>query len=630
MRTGKIQFVLLFVISVIFLSGGCGKKENTGLIDTQPVSIKTFNVPPGTGSDVPPNLGGNGFRGEGWSTSINYNSPGDEDAVKGGSITTSVNDFPLTLRNIGKDANTSFNRMVESLLYETLLNLDPVNNNYIPGLATHWQILEDGKTFRFRINPDSRFADGKPVTSEDVIATWKLITNPDILSPYDNILYGNYEMPVAESRYILQVRAKNLDWRNFLYFACALRVLPAHYIGNISGGEYLEKYKYEFIPGSGPYVILKDDISKENFIALRRRNDYWAENQRFSRGLNNFDFIKFEVIRDENLEIEKLKKGEIDILPVFRSSVWQDKLNVEQVEKGYLVKKRIFNQYPGGVSGLVMNMRVPPFNDINVRKAFFFCYNREQFNEKLFSGAYKLMHSFFPSSEYENLNNPHIGFSLDSAKKYLSDAGWSEKNQDGFLVKDGKIFEVELPFVRGMDRYLTIYKEDLRKLGINLNLREIDAGMLGQILNERNFTIAPVSLSGTQVPNPDAFFLSSLADENNNLNYSGIKDANLDELCKKFGFTFDGEERIKILKKIDSIACSYYPVVFGWYASYQRMCFRNKFGYPECGFPRFGSYLSFLQYWYYDPLKNKELVNAIAENDFLQADNSDLKFWGDR
>lgn len=630
MRLGKILNVILFLTAAIILSGGCGGKESAGLIDTKPVSIKTFEIQPGADTQVPPKLGGSGFRGEGWSTNLSYNTSGDENAVKGGSITTSIRDFPLTLRNIGKDANTSFNSMVESVFYETLLNLDPVNNNYVPGLATHWQILEDGKTFRFRINPDARFADGKPVTSEDVIATWKLITNPEILSPYENILFGNYDMPVAESKYIFKVRAKDLDWRNFLYFSCALRILPAHYIGNISGSEYLEKYKYEFIPGSGPYVILNDDISKENYLIIRRRNDYWAENLKFNKGLFNFDLIKFEVVRDENLEIEKLKKGEIDILPVFRSSVWNEKLNVEQVEKGYLVKKRIYNQYPGGVSGLVMNMRIPPFNDISIRKAFAFGYNREQFNERLFSNSYKLINSFYPGSEFENPDNPRIGFSLDSAKKYLMAAGWTEKNNDGFLEKDGRIFEVELPFIKGMDVYLTIYKEDLRKLGINLTLKEVDSGLLEQILNDRNFTIAPVSLSGTQVPNPEAFFLSSLADEKNTLNYPGIKDWNLDELCRRFNFMFNGNERTKIMKKIDSIAYSYYPLVFGWYASYQRMCFLNKFGYPECGFPRFGSYLSFLTYWYYDPLKSAELKNAVKENSYIHPDNSDLKFWGDR
>ena len=43
----------------------------------------------------------------------------------------------------------------------------------------------------FRINPDARWADGKPVTSEDVVATWKLITDQGILSPETNELYKN-------------------------------------------------------------------------------------------------------------------------------------------------------------------------------------------------------------------------------------------------------------------------------------------------------------------------------------------------------------------------------------------------------------------------------------------------------
>jgi len=626
MKNRKI-FILILVTLII---AGCGKKYQDSAMEIQPVSIKVFNVPDGADLKVPPELGGYGFRGEGWETNINYNVIGDKNSFKGGSVVSSIDDFPLTLRHTGKDANTTFNVLVESLAYETLLGLDPVNYRYIPFLATHWQISEDGLTFRFRLNPSARFTDGSPVTTEDVIASYKLYTNPEILAPYVNILFNVFEIPVAESKYILSIKVKNKNWINFLYLTCAMRILPAHYIGNISGSEYLEKYKFDFIPGSGPYVILKEDINKENSIILRKSKDYWAENERFNQGKNNFYLIKFEVNRDQNLEIEKFKKGEIDILSVFRSSVWNEKLNVEQVSKGYIVKKKIFNSFSTGISGLVLNMRNEPFNDINVRKAFTFCYNREVFNEKLFANSYKMINSFFPGTEYENPGNQKIYFNLDSAKKYLNLAGWNEKNNEGFLIKDGKIFEIELPFTKGMERYFSIFKEDLRKLGINLILKEVDEGVREQLINERNFTIIPLTLSSTEFPNPDAFFLSSLADEKNTLNHFGIKEKRLDDLCNLYKITNDHQKRVKILREIDSVAYSNHPMIFGWHASYQRIAFWNKFGYPECGLPKNGTYYDFLTYWYFDPSKNEKLFNALKENKDLPIENTEIKFWGER
>ena len=69
-----------------------------------------------------------------------------------------------------------------------------------------------------------------------------------------------------------------------------------------------------------------------------------------------------------------------------------------------------------------------------------------KFNEKLFYNSYFPIYSFFPGSIYENPNNPKIKFDIDKAQQLLADAGWKEKNSDGYLVKNGRIFEVELPF----------------------------------------------------------------------------------------------------------------------------------------------------------------------------------------
>ena len=52
----------------------------------------------------------------------------------------------------------------------------------IPSLASHWSISKDKMTYKFRINPDARWWDGMPVTSDDVIATWELMMDETILS----------------------------------------------------------------------------------------------------------------------------------------------------------------------------------------------------------------------------------------------------------------------------------------------------------------------------------------------------------------------------------------------------------------------------------------------------------------
>ena len=626
----RIFKLLSFLLISLFIISGCGKNEKPKKkFDTNPVSIKQFDTPPGADPSVPAELGGKGFKGEGWSTKTSYNILGNPKAVKGGSLVMSMKDFPVTLRIIGKDFNSNFNTMAEEMMYESLIGEDPVTGEYTPRLASHWQVAADKMTFKFRINPDARWADGKPVTSEDVIATWRLIVDPGIIDPYFNELYGTYEQPVAESKYIVSVKSKQLNWRQFYYFAYSMKILPAHIIANMSGKDFLDKFQFDFIPGSGAYIVDKNEIKKGQSIMIRRRSDYWGEKEIFAMGLYNFDLVRFEVIPDEAMEFEKFKKGETDILIVNRSQTWSEKFDFDEFNRGVINRRRVFNENPAGTSGLALNMRKEPFNDVRIRKAFAFLYDREKFNDKLFFKAYLPIDSYFPGTEFENPQNPKIRFSIDSAQRLLTEAGWKDKNKDGYLIKDRKIFEIDLPFMKGMDRYLTIYQEDLKKVGIKLNLNEIDGNTIFKLGNERGFKIIPINFAGLRIPNPENSLNSKTADENGTTNWSGIKNPKIDELCAEYDVEFDVGKRVKILKEIDFLATSEYGIAFGWYPPYQRIAFQNKFGFPDGVIARNFDVITVLPYlWFNDPEKALEYDAAVIDKaKVMQKGDEDNKYW---
>jgi hypothetical protein len=63
--------------------------------------------------------------------------------------------------------------------------------------------------------------------------------------------FGKFEKPVAESKYIVSVKSKVLNWRNFLYFS-GMSIYPAHVLKNVDGAAYLKDYNFKLFPGSGP------------------------------------------------------------------------------------------------------------------------------------------------------------------------------------------------------------------------------------------------------------------------------------------------------------------------------------------------------------------------------------------
>jgi microcin C transport system substrate-binding protein len=624
----KINISIIF-LSIIFCNA-CSKKDNFDLrLNTSPVSIKKFkNENNEKERSVPVDLGGIGFDGKDWETHNIGDSVESEKTFKGGKITILIEEPPVTLRPYGKNSNTGFNNECNRLMYESLLQIDELTGDYLPSLATHWKISNDKKTFKFRINPKARWADGKPVTAEDFIATWKLITDEEMLDPYLNQIFKTFEEPIAESKYIISFKSKVEGWRQFLLISTGLMVLPAHYIKDLSGKDFLDKYHFTPIPGSGPYVILEKNINAGQSISIYRRDDYWAENERINNNKFNFDIINFVFSAGELMDYERFIKGEIDILNVNKISSWYTKFNIPEVKRGLILKRRVFNESPKSVYGLCINTKKEPFNDIKIRKAFCYALNRKKIVESLYFNEYELMNSFFAGTVYENPDNPNIGYNLDSASMLLSKSGWKEKNSEGYLVKDGKIFELELPFRKGMDKFLTIYQEDLKKIGINLTLKEIDFGASVRLLEDNNYYLLPVSITFPNVPNPENIYKSGLG---KNSNWAGVEDKRIDELINEYNQEYNPKKRIDILKLIDNFLVEATGYILFWYSPCYHIAFHNYFKYPDYIFNKEGGFESIMDLWSYDKDRIQKYSEAVKnEKTNLDTGRCDSKYWLER
>jgi microcin C transport system substrate-binding protein len=628
MMKNKIRYISHFLlITAIMLTLNCGVKKSTTFIDTKPVSIKQFDTPPGADPNVPADKGGKGFNGEGWTTNSKYNVIGKKDVIKGGKFVSSMPVFPTSFRGFGKDSNYELNEIFSNLMFESLLNIDPIDKTLYPGLATHWKVAQDSVTFTFRLNPDARWADGMPVTSQDFISTYNLLADTTILQPFLNDFAKSFEMPVAESRYIFSIKSKINNWRQ-LHYISTFSILPEHKLKNLSGKDYIEQYQFKYLVGSGPYVIMENDVKKGESITFRRRSDYWAEKEKYNTGKFNFDEITFTVVMDDMLQFEKFKKGELDYYSIKQPELWKTGFDFDYANRNIILRKKIYNNVPLGPTGFALNIREYPFNDIRVRRAFMHLFDKVKLNEKLFDNSYSLFNSYYPNSEYTNPSNPLIGYNYDSAMTLLNEAGWMLNKEKNVLEKDGKKLEVTIPFSKPMDRYLTIYQEDLQKAGIKLNLKETDGTTTFSLGNERKFTIILMAWTGMVFPNPISDLSSESADQNNTNNWSGVKDSRIDSLCKLYDVAYTKQEQINILREIDNIAYTNLALIDGFYKAYRMMAFQNKFGYPDGIIGKYDRYSYIYYYWYIDPDKYQTYKKAINDKN-IQLPKEDIEndYW---
>ena len=625
----RLSFLCMVTISLLLCScgggdeaPGAGTAGSTTSNSNASLNKDDYPVFPDADAGADPAVsaeqGGKGFTGQGWETNTSFDLTGDPRATKGGTIQDHLADFPGTLRTEGPENNSYFNYGVVTMAYETLLGIDTTTLEFIPSLATHWQISEDKMTYRFRLNPNARFSDGTPVTAEDVVATYDFVMDKTLQDPSSQLTYSKFERPVADSKYIVSVKSKVLNWRNFLYFSGDLKIRPAAILKTLNGEKYLKEYNFKLIPGSGPYIIREEDIKKGTSISARRRPDYWNAKARMNVGLYNFDELRFTVVRDERLAFEMFKKGELDYYVVGRAKEWVEDTNFENVQRGLVQKRKIFNSQPWGFSGFAFNSRRAPFDDIRLRKAFTLLVNRPLMIEKLAFNEYVLNTSYWPASIYENPDNPKNPYDPQGAVKLLAEAGWKDRDSQGRLVKNGQPLSVELMYTtKTFEPYLTLYQEDLRKVGITLNLRLVTPETAFKLQNgDRQFQMAYTGWGGLLFPNPETSFHSMLAAEKNNNNITGFKSARADELFKQYDVAFDTKERIRIIREVDGLVANDHQYALLWTGPFTRVLYWNKFGAPKGYLSRTGDAggasggPGLLQMWWADSAKAAELDTA--------------------
>ena len=646
MKTGRldrIPFLTLLLGALLFV--GCGGDDSGGGASVASGEVETFaietpdkfNVPPGADPSVSAEEGGNGFEeiaeGEGWETGVISPEHMDiltsPEATKGGELKFSVTDFPATFRPYGKDENTQVARLIANLAYEPLITVNPITLEFLPVLASHWKVDADGQTYWFRIDPNARFSDGAPVTTEDVLATYNLAVDEKILSPYTNTFYSGFDRPEAISKYIFKTRAKEKGWKNLLYFG-GTSILPAHVIGELDGGQFLEKYQYDMVPGSGPYIVQANDIIKGKMVSMTRRTNYWAEEYPTNEGTNNFDKITMLVVRDERLELEKFKSGETDLYLIAKAQWYEEEFNDDLTKRGLIQVRRIYNDNPQGYSGLVFNMRKPPFDDPKVREAIRYLFNREGLVKNLMYDQYMMTDSYFPGSEYENPNNPKIRYNPEKGVSLLAEAGYTKRNQEGILVHEstGKPLVIEMLIDDAVLRFMTPVQQEWKKHGVKLDFKKVDNPTQFKMVNERNFTMAFQSWGGLLYPNPKSSMHSELADVPNTSNLAGFSDARADELIDMEQTEFDQAKRVEILRELDGILARSNQYALAWHAPFTRVAYWNKFGTPPYYLGKISDWRYIMSGWWVDPAKKKALAEAMKDASIdLGEGERDVKWW---
>ncbi len=557
------------------------------------------------------------------------------DAPKGGEFSTwafgtfdSMSPFILK----GQAASLS------SIMFESLLtgDLDEPDASY-GLLAETVEYPADRSWAVFTLRPEAKFSDGTPVTAEDVVFSFDILLEKGAPS---------YQVTLADIQ-----KAEALDPLKvkFTFRPGASREMPV-----VAGGLPVFSKAYyatrdfaestlEPAIGSGAYMLEKAVPGKT--VIYRKRADYWGKDLPVNVGQENFDTLRVEYYTDYTSAFEGFKGGNYNYREEYSSKVWGSAYDFPALNKGYVVKEQIRDGKPSGTQGFWFNLRRDKFQDPRVREAIGMAFNFEWSNQALFYGIYGRTQSFWensylkaeglPSEAERALLEPLMAdlpgtvltepaftplvskpTQLDrsvirDAGKLLDAAGWTIS--DG-LRKNAKGETLSVVFLndsQAFERIVNPYIENLKRLGIDASLSNIDSAQMTE--REKNFDFDIVTrryvMSMTPGTELAGIFGSKSANVLGSNNIAGLANAAIDALIARIEGAQSRDELNTAVHALDRALRSLHIWVPNWYNAYHNIAYLDVFSRPE-NLPPFG--MGEMSIWWYDKAKEARLKAAGA------------------
>ncbi len=515
-----------------------------------------------------------------WQTNLDDPIFGSPDAIRGGRFRTFMLSFPLTLRLVGPDSNGGFAGYMRANNL-SLVSIHPTTLNPIPELATHWAFDADGKTVYYRLDPDARWSDGKPVIADDYLYTLTFMRSKYIVAPwYTNHFTNVIEEVIKYDDHTIGIRGATVKPQEELLFEYGISPTPEHF--HSLDEQWVRDYNWKIEPNTGPYKICK--IRKGKYIEFCRKQDWWANDKRYNRYRFNPDEVRVKVIRDINIAYQHFVKGELDTFGLVMPSFWHKKARGKMYDNGYIGKIIFYNEVPQPANGIFLNEDDPLFADRKVRYGFAHAMNIDRILRTVLRGDYARLQTMNEGyGDYSNRNIRAREFDLDKAEQYLSEAGWAQRGPDGIRVKNGERFSVRVTYVNPSHTpRLVVLKEEALKAGIELNLQLLDASAGFKQILEKKHQVAWMGWSGGGLaPRYWQFFHSDNAHIPQTNNITNTDDPKMDEMIAAYRLATDKATRVELAQALEQQVHDIGSVIPTFKVPYTREGFWRWIKLPE-------------------------------------------------
>lgn len=399
---------------------------------------------------------------------------------------------------------------------ETLFKLNE-NLELVPWLAESYKFL-DNNTLEVVIKDGINFSSGRKL---DAAAAKECFE--DLLKVHDR---APNDMKIQE----IKADGQNLTFTTTEPNPALLNFLAEPYTALIDMHVGVDTSRN--VSGTGPYKAT--DVS-DSEISLEARDDYWG-------GEVSKKNILVKAITDGDTLTMGLQSGELDATyglpyasyPLFENDNYS--INSVATSRAFFMQLNFDNEL---------------LKDKNIRSAIAMAVDKNGFVNVLLGGHGKVANGPFPMKDSETTN---YSFSPEKSKELLANSGWTDSDNDGYVDKDGKNFELNYLTYPGRSELPILaqsVQSNLKDVGIKLNINSTENYL--EVLKDSNSWDIFASAMVTNPTGNKAYFFDMTALTDASKNRGHYSNSELDELAKTLATTFESEKREEIAQKMSDI-----------------------------------------------------------------------------
>ncbi len=444
---------------------------------------------------------------------------------------------------------------------ERHIRLTPGNPKLLAQKLDDWlPVFEHNPVILFHLRHGVRFHDGVEFTARDVKFTYEAIMDPKNLSPRTSDFEPVKRVEIVDP-YTVRVVYKRL-------FSPAINswtigILPEHLLDKKALEKEMDRRgitgdarktfgmrdsDFNRHPiGTGPFRFVS--WSSDELIRLKRNDDYWDRPPEYKEYF-------YRIIPDMVTQEVEFRTGAIDAYqPQPHQAARYRK------DKNY----QTYSSLSFGYTYIGYNNRRPLFRDPRVRRALGMAINVKQIIKYVMYGEGERVTGPYPrNTDWYDVSVKPLPYDPQGALHILESLGW-KRNADGWLEKNGKIFEFNLVTNQGNPiraDVATIAQNQWRKIGIKCNTQVFEwAVFLQDFINKHDFDA--VILGWSMDINPDLYQIwHSSQSGPGQLNFVGYSNPQADKLMVRIRREYNHARQVELAHELHRIIASDQPYTF--------------------------------------------------------------------